>query len=81
MNMILISPITLSKESDYVMEIIATYGYLLKNDWQKDSIQYKDENKEKTKTFKYKIPFSNHVDYINCVDTHNKIMYYVPSFE
>lgn len=70
------------KEPDYVMKILSTYGGLMGNEWQKESIcKYKVGNEEITTTFKYKIPFSNHFDYRHVVDDHNNIRHQVPSLE
>ena len=70
------------KYPDYVMKIMSTYGGLLENDWQKELVRkYKDGNREETKTFKYKIPFSNNFDCRYCVDDHNRIRHQIPSLE
>ena len=70
------------KEPDYVMKIMSTYGGLIENDWQKESVQtYKDSGKTKNVTFKYKILFSNNFDYRHVVDDHNNVGHQVPSLE
>ena len=70
------------KEPDYVMKIMSTYGGLIENDWQKDSVRtFQDSGETKNVTFKYKIPFSNHFDYRHVVDDHNNIRHQVPALE
>ena len=70
------------KEPEYVMKIMSTYGGLLENDGQKDSVRkYKVDGEGKETTFKYTIPFSNHFNYRHIVDDHNGIRHQVPSLE
>ena len=70
------------KEPEYVMKIMSTYGGLLVDDWQKDSVRkFKVDGEEKEVTFQYTIPVSNHFDYRHIVDDHNAIRHQVPSLE
>ena len=70
------------KEPKYVVKIMSTYGGLLENDGQKDSVRkYRVDGEDKETTFKYTIPFSNHFDYRHIVDDHNAIRHQVPSLE
>lgn len=70
------------KEPEYVMKIMSTYGGLLENDHQKESLRkYKVDGEDREKRFKYTIPFSNHFDYRHMVDDHNSIRHQVPSLE
>ena len=65
-----------------MMQIMSTYGGLLENDGQKDSVRkYKVDGEDKETTFKYAIPFSNQFDYRHIVDDHNGIRHQVSSLE
>ena len=70
------------KEPDYVMKIMSTYGGLIEKDGQKLSERkYKVGNEERSSSFRYKIPFSNHFDYRHVVDDHNGLRHMKPSIE
>ena len=70
------------KEPEYVMKIMSTYGGLLVNDNQKESVRrYKVDGEEEECRFQYTMPFSNHFDYRHIVDDHNAVRHQVPSLE
>ena len=73
-----------TKEPDYVMKIMSTYGRLVVKSNQKESKrQWVDKSSGEThkRSFHFTEPFSNHFDYRHIVDDHNNLRHQVPAIE
>ena len=71
-----------TKEPNYIMKIMSTYGGLIIKDGQRESKrQYKKDGEMVQKTFQYCEPFSNHFEFCHCIDDHNNIRHQLPTIE
>ena len=70
------------KEPDYVMKMMSTYGGLVVNEGQRESVRkFIKDGKNEEKKFQYQVPFSNHFDYRHVIDDHNNLRHMIPSLE
>ena len=71
-----------TKESDYVMKIMSTYGGILVKEEQRESKRiFTKDGEEKKVEFKYTTPFANHFDYHHFIDDHNNLRHQKSSIE
>ena len=73
----------MTKDSDFVMKLMSTYGSLSVPSHQKETQRYsKDPNGLTTiNSFKYTVPFANHYRFRHAVDDHNNLRQSSPAIE